>query len=167
MKKIFLTCTLILCFAFLGYSQKAKFAHVDYGTIMKEMPGIDSLQQSLLDYQQELEAVGQQMADEFKSKQEEYARLANGSTSTAILKVKEDEIRKLYERLQDFVSTSELDLQRKQLELIQPFQDKIKEAIKKVAENGKYIYVFDITMCSHHTDNDDLTDAVKKELGIK
>ena len=115
MKKIFLTCTLILCFAFWGYSQKAKFAHVDYGTIMKEMPGIDSLQQSLLDYQQELEAVGQQMADEFKSKQEEYARLANGSTSTAILKVKEDEIRKLYERLQDFVSTSELDLQRNEI----------------------------------------------------
>lgn len=45
---------------------KAKFAHVDYGAIMKEMPGVDSIQKAIVDYQQELEAVGQQMADELK-----------------------------------------------------------------------------------------------------
>ncbi|MDY6348188.1 MAG: OmpH family outer membrane protein [Bacteroidales bacterium] len=166
MKKVALTCLLVAAFAVSGFSQKAKFAHVDYGTIMKEMPGIDSIQKVLLDYQQELEAVGQQMAEEFKTKQEEYSKLATTSTSQAILKVREDEIRKLYQRLQDFVSTSEMDIQRKQLELIRPFQDKIKDAIKTVAENGKYAYVFDISMCSYHGDNDDLTAAVKKELGI-
>lgn len=156
----------ILCVT-TGYAQKAKFGHVDYGNVMKEMPGIDTAQQALLLYQQELEAVGKQMADEFKAKQAEYANLVNTSTSSAILKVKEDELMKLYKRLQDFVSSSEKDLQAKQIELLKPFQERLLGAIKTVAERGKYNYVFDITLCAFHTDADDLTAAVKNELGIQ
>ena len=167
MKKFLVIISIALLCATTGYAQKAKFGHVDYGTLMKEMPGIDTAQQALMQYQQELEAVGQQMADEFKTKQAEYANLANSTTSSAILKVKEDELMKLYKRLQDFVSTSEVDLQKKQIELLQPFQEKLLAAIKKVAEANKYTYIFDVTMCAFHTDTDDLTDAVRTELGIK
>ena len=167
MKKfLVIICIALLC-ATTGYAQKAKFGHVDYGALMKEMPGIDTAQQALLEYQQELEAVGKQMAEEFKTKQAEYANLANSTTSSAILKVKEDELMKLYQRLQDFVSTSEVEIQQKQLELIKPFQDNLLAAIKKVAEANKYTYIFDVTMCAFHTDSDDLTNAVRTELGIK
>lgn len=167
MKKfLVIICIALLC-ATTGFAQKAKFGHVDYGALMKEMPGIDTAQQALLQYQQELEAVGKQMAEEFKTKQADYANLANSTTSSAILKVKEDELMKLYKRLQDFVSTSEVDLQKKQIELLQPFQEKLLAAIKKVAETNKYTYIFDVTMCAFHTDADDLTDAVRAELGIK
>lgn len=167
MKKfLVIICIALLC-ATAGYAQKAKFGHVDYGTLMKEMPGIDTAQQALLQYQQELEAVGKQMAEEFKTKQSEYTNLANSTTSSAILKVKEDELMKLYQRLQDFVSTSEADIQKKQLELIKPFQDNLLATIKKVAETNKYTYIFDVTMCAFHTDSDDLTNAVRAELGIK
>ena len=166
MKKFLIIITVaLLCTT--GFAQKAKFGHVDYGTIMKEMPGIDSIQTVLLDYQKELEIVGQQMADEFKIKQAEYVNLANSSSSTAILKVKEDELMKLYQRLQDFVSSSQLDIQNKQIELLKPFQEQLLAAIKKVAEAEKYTYVFDVTMCAFHADADDLTNKVKAELGIK
>ena len=167
MKRILTICIIAVCCITAGYAQKAKFGHVDYGAIMKEMPGIDTAQQALVEYQQELEAVGKQMADEFKAKQTEYANLANTTTSSAILKVKEDELTKLYTRIQDFVSSSEMDIQNKQIELLKPFQDKLLDAIKKVAENGKYTYIFDVTMCAFHTDAEDITAAVKTELGIK
>ena len=167
MKKFLIIIAAALLSFTSGYAQKAKFGHVDYGEIMKVMPGIDTAQQALIEYQQELEAVGKQMADEFKAKQAEYTNLANTTTSSAILKVKEDELTKLYTRLQDFVSSSEADMQRKQLELLQPFQDRLLAAIKKVAEANKYTYVFDVTLCAFHNDSDDLTAAVKAELGIK
>lgn len=166
MKKLFIATLLMVCAFVPSFAQKAKFAHVDYGSIMKEMPGIDTAQQALLNFQQELEAVGQQMANEFKTKQTEYANLANTTTSATVLKVKEDEILKLYQRLQEFMSSSEMELQNKQIELLRPFQDKLLEAIKVVAENGKYTYVFDVTMCAFHNDAEDLTDAVKKQVGI-
>ncbi len=82
MKKFLILIAVALLCATTGYAQKAKFGHVDYGTIMKEMPGIDTAQQALLEYQQELEAVGKQMADEFKLKQAEYADLTNTPLSS-------------------------------------------------------------------------------------
>ena len=167
MKKYLIIITVALLCVTTGYAQKAKFGHVDYAAVMKDMPGIDTAQQALMAYQEELEAVGQQMADEFKAKQAEYVDLANKTTSSAILKVKEDELMKLYDRLQDFVSSSEMDLQNKQLELLKPFQERLLAAIKTVAEKEKYTYVFDITMCAFYTETDDLTAAVRTELGIK
>ena len=167
MKKFLIIITVALLCVTTGYAQKTKFGHVDYAAVMKDMPGIDTAQQALMAYQEELEAVGQQMADEFKAKQAEYVDLANKTTSSAILKVKEDELMKLYDRLQDFVSSSEMDLQNKQLELLKPFQERLLAAIKTVAEKEKYTYVFDITMCAFYTETDDLTAAVRTELGIK
>ena len=126
-KLLTIICVALLCVT-TGYAQKAKFGHVDYGAVLKEMPGIDTAQQALLTYQQELEAVG---------------------------------------KLQDFVSSSEQELQTKQLELLKPFQERLLAAIKTVAEREKYTYVFDITMCAFHNEADDLTAAVRTELGIK
>ena len=74
---------------------------------------------------------------------------------------------KLYARFQEFASNSEQELQAKQIELLKPFQDNLMEAIRKVAENGKYTYVFDISTLAFHADGDDLTKAVKSQLGIK
>ena len=157
---------IILCLlaTLAGFSQKAKFGHVDYGTLMKEMPGIDTAQQVLIEYQKELEETGQQMVNEFKEKQAAYMQLTNSGASSAILKVKEDEMMKLYERIQEFASISEQDLQQKQLSLLQPFQDKLLEAIKQVASAGNYTYIFDISTLAFYSQSDDLTEAVKAQI---
>ncbi|MCQ2276286.1 MAG: OmpH family outer membrane protein [Bacteroidales bacterium] len=165
MKK--LTIILIcLVFSVAGFAQKAKIGHVDYGAIMKEMPGIDTAQTALMEYQKELEQTGQQMVDEFKEKEAAYMQMVNSGSSAAILKVKEDEMTKLYARIQEFASISERDLQEKQIELLKPFTDKLLAAIKSVAENGNYAYIFDLSTLAYHADSDDLTAAVKKYVGI-
>lgn len=166
MKK-YIVILLALVLSVTGYAQKAKFGHVDYAAIMKEMPGIDTAQTNLLSLQKELQEAGQMMAEELKTKEAEYNRLAASGASSAILKVKEDEITKMYARFQEFASNSEQELQVKQIELLKPFQDRLVEAIKTVAENGKYTYVFDISTLAFLSDSDDLTKAVKTQLGIK
>lgn len=163
MKKLFVILLAITC-TMAGFAQKAKFGHVDYANIMKDMPGIDTAQAALLNYQKELQETGQAMANEFKQKEAEYTRLANSGASAAIMKVKEDELQKLYARIQEFAAISEQELQNKQIELLKPFQDNLVAAIKAVAEAGNYTYVFDISTLAFHADSDDLSEAVKKRL---
>jgi len=165
--KRFALILLMLALTVTGFSQKAKFGHVDYGAIMKEMPGIDTAQTNLLNLQNELQQTGELMAEELKNKEAEYNKMATSGASPAVLKVKEDEMTKLYARFQEFAANSEQELQVKQLELLKPFQDKLLEAIKKVAEAGKYTYVFDISTLAFSSESDDLTNAVKTQLGIK
>lgn len=162
---------IIIAFAVLltwpAFSQKVKFGHVDYSAISMQIPGIDTTQQILLNLQQELQETAQKMADEFKTKEAEYTKLANSGASAALLKVKEDELKKLYAKLQDFAETSETQLQERKIELFKPFQEKLKAAIEKVSAKGGYTYVFDISLLAYFSDSDDLTEAVKAELGIK
>ena len=166
MKKLIIIVCLLAGIA-TSFAQKAKFGHVDYAAIMKEMPGIDTAQTRLADFQQELEVTGQAMVNEFQDKEAKYTHLATSGASAAILKVREDEITKLYARLQEFVANSEAELQAKQVELLKPFQSKLLDAIKVVAEKGNYTYVFDISTLAFYADSDDLTSAVRTQLGIK
>ena len=107
------------------------------------------------------------MSQELQQKEADYMKLANSGASAAVLKVKEDEFNKLYERFQTFVSDGERRLQEKQLELLKPFQENIMAAIKKVAQAEHYTYVFDISTLAFYGESTDLTAAVKKELGIQ
>ena len=103
MKKLFLILLAVLCCAGVS-AQKAKFGHVDYASIMPLMPGIDTAQTALADMQKELEEEGAIMSQELKQKEDDYMKLVNSGASSAVLKVKEDEFNKLYERFQAFVA---------------------------------------------------------------
>ena len=157
-------CFLLFCYC----SAQSKFGHVDYGDIMKNMPGIDSAQVAVTNYQAELQAIGEQMLKEFQEKQAAYEKLTNTpNTSQAVLKIKQDELTGMYKRIQEFAQSMEIDLQDKQLELLEPFQTKLLAAIKKVAKADNYVYIFDVSTLMFYAPSDDLTHKVKAELGIK
>ena len=58
-------------------------------------------------------------------------------------------------------------MQDKQLELMQPFQDKILKAIEDVAKENGYAYIFDTQVLLYSEGGDDVSALVKKKLGIK
>ena len=155
-------------FSFLPVSAQSKFGHVDYGEVMKNMHGIDSIQTVITDYRAELQAIGEQMVKEFQEKQTALEQLTNApNSSPAIVKIKNDELVDMYRRIQEFEQSMYVDLQDKQVELLEPFQTQLLEVIKKVAKNNNYTYIFDISTLLFHAPTDDLTDKVKAELGIK
>ena len=169
MKRLFIIIILsaLLC-PFASFAQqKVKFGHIDYGEIIKIMPGIDTVQKVITDMQTELQATGEDMAKEFQKKQEEYQQLANKSTSPAVLKIKEDELTNMYQRIQDFSQTAEQDLQTKQMELLKPFQEKIIDAIKEVAKEHNFTYIFDTSTLTYYEQGEDIAAKVKQKLGIK
>jgi len=151
----------------VGFAQ-TKFGHVDYGEVMKNMPGIDSIQAFIVDYNADLQAIGEQMVKEFQEKQAAFEQLANApGTSPAILKIRQDELQAMVRRIQEFARSMEMDVQDKQLELLEPFQTKLIDAVKKVAKAQNYTYIFDITTVVFYSPDHDLTGKVKAELGIK
>ncbi len=149
-------------------AQQTKFGHLDYAEVMKVMPGIDTAQANIQAFQEELIAVRDGMTAEFQKKQGELERsAASANTSQAVLKIKQDELVKLYERIQTFNASIEADLTNKQVELLQPFQDKLKAVIEEVAKEGKYTYIFDVQTLSFSTESTDITVLVKEKLQIK
>ena len=166
--KISFLLSSFLLFSFISFAQSNKFGHVDYGEIMKNMPGIDSIQAVIVDYNADLRAMGEQMVKEFQEKQAALEKLAsNPNTSPAILKIRQEELESMLKRIREFAQSMEMDVQEKQLELLEPFQNKLIAAIKKVAKAHNYAYIFDISTLAFYAQGDDLTAKVKAELGMK
>jgi outer membrane protein len=168
-KRTFILVLLLTGLFATSFAQsKAKFGHIDYGTVIKLIPGVDTAQTVLENFQKELQTEGEQMAAEFKKKQAEFEALAsNPSTAPAILKIKKDELEKQYKRIEDFSNLMQEDIQKKQLELLKPFQDALLKAIEKVAKEGNYIYIFDTSTLINYEKGDDIGPKVKEVLGIK
>jgi len=166
-KKIFLFAFCLLLSPFLPCFAQSVFGHVDYGEIMKNMPGIDSAQTIMVNYKAELQTMAEQMTKEFQDKQTAFEQLANSNNaSPAILKIRQEELLAMYKRIQEFSQSINADLADKQLELLEPFQTKLLAAIHKIANAHSYRYVFDISTLLFYAPGDDLTDKVKTELGI-
>jgi outer membrane protein len=152
----------------LNCSAQTKFGHVDYSSIISKMQGIDSIQSLITNFQAELQAIGEEMSKEFKEKNAALEKLANNpSTSQAVLKIKQDELVAMYKRIQEFADSMDADVRDKQLELLEPFQKRLLDAIKKIAKTNNYSYILDISTLVFFSATDDLTDKVKAELGIK
>ena len=59
------------------------------------------------------------------------------------------------------------EIQKKQLELLKPFQDALLKAIEKVAKEGNFTYIFDTSTLINYEKGEDIGPKVKEVLGIK
>ena len=151
----------------VGMAQsKAKFGHLDRSEIFKAMPGMDTVQKKLYALQSELQSVGEEMQKEFQTKYQDLQNSA-ATMSPAVLRVKEDELKAMYVRIQEFAQNMESELQAKQVEMLQPFQDKLLAAIAEVAKAGGYAYIFDTSTLTYYEAGDNIAAKVKAKLGIK
>ncbi|MBO4481138.1 MAG: OmpH family outer membrane protein [Bacteroidales bacterium] len=151
----------------VGMAQtKVKFGHLDYGEVIKAMPGIDTVQSQLKALQEELQSAGEEMEKEFQTKYQELQNSA-ATMSPALLRVKEDELKSMYARIQEFAQNMETDLKTKQLEMLKPFQEKLLAAIAEVAKEGGYAYIFDTSTLTYYETGDNIAAKVKAKLKIK
>ena len=130
------------------------------------MPGVDSIEIQLKAYQEELMTMGQELLNEYNTKKDKFDKEA-GTMSTMMRQTKEQELQNLVERIQYLQQNMESDLQEKSYSLQQPFIEKIQDAIKAVAEENHYTYIFDVQILLFYENGDDVTALVKKKLGIK
>ena len=143
-----------------------KYGHVNSQEIFAAMPGADSLQIKLKNFEAELTDIYTGMVSEFQSKKEKFDQEA-GTMSTTVRQYREKELVDLQQRIMEFQEGVQSDMQEKQLELMQPFQDRILKAIEDVAKENGYAYIFDTQVLLYSEGGDDVSGMVKKKLGIK
>ena len=168
MKKIILTIVVLAAGLFCSElnAQKVKFGHVDYAGIIQIMPETDSAQVVVKQLKADLEAEAGVMQQEFQAKYEEFVQ-KQSTYSPAVAKVKQKELEDMYQRLQAFAEGAQSQIQAKQMELLEPVQQKVLDAIKEVSKADNFTYVFDVTTIAYGWDTTDITDKVKAKLGLK
>jgi len=170
MKKIFfLTCSLLV-FALVATAQR--YAIVDTKYILDKMPDYKDAQKKLDQqselWQKEIEAKQAELDKMYKDFEAEQVML-----SDVLKKKREDEIfvkEKETRELQRKRFGFEGDLFKKRQELVKPVQDKVYNAIQKIAVARQYDFILDksegITVIFADPKLDKSEDVLK-ELGIK
>ncbi len=150
------------------FAQDAKLGHVNFQEIVSVMPELDKVEKDIADLNTQWKSVLAKMQDEYTAKVKEYqdkqATMAEG-IKTALL----SEIQDIEQRINTFQQSSYTDLQKKQQELVAPVLDKVKKAIKEVASENNYTYIFDMStqnIVYNSPKSNDITSLVKKKLGI-
>ena len=168
MKRIFLT--LILCGAVAFFASAQKYAYVDSDYILSNIPEYTDAQAQLDDlsteWQKEIEAKFAEVDKLYKSYQAESVLLPE-----EMKKQRENEIIEKEKEAKDLQKKRfgpDGDLHKKRVELIQPIQEKVYNAIESIANTRNYAFVFDKAagaMLLFAQSKLDLSDDVLDELG--
>lgn len=156
---------MLLCSAGITTYAQGKYGHINSQEIMKQMPGVDSLQIKIQIFQQQMQDVYQSMVDEYQVKKEKFDKEA-GTMTTAVRKMKEDELVTLQNRIMEFQNTVQSDIEEEQYRLLKPFQDSLQKAIDDVAKEKGFTYIFD-TQILLYSGGEDIAPFVKAKLGLK
>jgi outer membrane protein len=168
-KKIFLLSAVVLiCSSLPALSQTLKFGHIDSGELIQLMPQTRQADSTLRKYGESLDSQLKGMTAEYQSKLQIYQSGAD-TMPDAIRTTKEKELNDLGNRIQDFQQTAQESIQKKKEDLYGPILKKAEDAIKDIAKEKSYSYIFDTSLGSviYAQESDDLMSQVKARLGIK
>ncbi|MBK9329985.1 MAG: OmpH family outer membrane protein [Sphingobacteriales bacterium] len=172
MKKM-LSFMLLLGATFLmqhAYAQR--FAYVDTKYILEKLPDYKTAQQKLDDqaaaWQKEIDQKNETLKKMYtKYQAEEFLLTAD------LKKQREEEIVKAEDELKDLQKNRfgfNGDLFKKRQELVQPIQDKVFDAVQKLAQSRSYDFIFDKASANtgmlYTNPQYDVSEEVLKKLGM-
>ena len=170
MKKFFVLAAFSLCL--VAFSNAQRYAVIDTKYILDKMPEYKTAQKQLDDvaagWQKEVDALQQELDKMYKDFEAEQVML-----SEELKKKREDQMFIKEKNLRDLQSQRfvfEGDLFKKRQELIKPVQDRVYNAVQKLAVQRGYDFILDksegITVIFADPKLEK-SDDVLKELGVK
>jgi len=168
MKKLLqLAVVALLVLATTATVSAQKFGYVNSTAILAELPAMKAAESNLEAMQKQLQKKGQAMVQTFQA---DYQKLeAEAKAGNLTPKQQQEEGAKLEKRQQEiaaFEQSMVADLQKKRAELLEPIYDKVNDAIKSIAEDGGYQFIFDQQVLLYGQEASDVSTAVKTKLGI-
>ena len=151
----------------LSTQAQSKFGYLNSNELLAMMPESQSMQEELQTYAKGLESQLTAMQAEYEKKVVEYQQ--NETSYTDI--IKEDKIREIQsieQRVIEFQKNAEQSINEKRIELYTPILEKANEAIKKVAEEGNYTFIFDSSFGNllYSSERENVLNLVKSKLGL-
>lgn len=172
MKKIILGLALVAGFVssnlFAQKTGKIGYCNVDY--VLAYLPDTKQAEATVATYKKQLDAVMQEKVTTFQTKYQAYEKGAATMTEF-IRKDKETELQKLNDDIENFSQQAEMDLQKKQVAVMEPIFEKVNKAIKEVAIENTYVYILNanssgISIVLYAPDENNVSDLILKKLGV-
>lgn len=166
MKKLLLGA--VMAFGILSASAQTKIGYINSDELMSIMPEAAKINEDLNAYQLALQQQGQTLQKEADAKRDQYF-LDSAKLNPSMKEIRRDDLVKLYSRLQNYDQEAQEKAQKYAQDKIAPVKTKALEAIKTVAKEKGYTYVFDdaASVLLVMPPGDDLLPFVKTKLGIK
>jgi outer membrane protein len=149
-------------------AQNFKFGHIDSGALIQMMPATKQADSTLKRFGESLDSQLKGMTAEYQNKLQNYQSKVD-SLPDAIRATKEKELTDLGQRIQDFQQTAQESIQKKKEEIYGPILKRAEDAIKEIAKEKSYSYIFDTSLGSviFAQESDNIMPLVKTKLGIK
>ena len=147
---------------------KTRIGHIDFGKLIEQLPGQDTVKTAMAKYAQSLQDQYQSMQTELQSKIDDYSK--NKETFSALIKqTKEKEVADLQTRMEAFQQSAQQDMSDQESKLSAPFIEKAKKAIQEVAKENGFSYVLNNYegLILYNEGGEDIMPLVKKKLGIQ
>ena len=171
MKKliVFLACGIMI-----GSAAKAqtamKIAYINSAVLLQSMPERVNADSSLAKYTRTFQEQIEMMTKEFQTKLSAFQK-DEKTMSEAMKEVKAKELQDLQARIESTQQSAQEKIQQKKQDLYTPILEKADKAIKDVAKEKNYDYIFDVNSQGggivYSKDEYDVTALVKAKLGIK
>lgn len=146
-----------------------KLGYVNSLELLDALPEKKPADAELEKYANDLYTSLEKMYVEYQKKGVELQKGVQENTINEIdQEMKAKELADMEKRISDFQELADEKIAKKRQALYQPLVDKINTAIKDLAKEQGYTYIFDSSagMILHAEESDNLLEALKKKLGV-
>lgn len=146
-----------------------KFGHFSSAEVVQQMPEYITAQNEIQTLAQQYDSDLKRMQEELQKKSEEFEK-EQANLLENMRQRRQAELQDLYQRYTQSQQDYQQALQKAQAEKLQAISDKVTEAVKKIGDEGGYIYIMDTTMGIPYIStklSTDITPELKKALGIQ
>jgi outer membrane protein len=145
-----------------------KFGHFNSNELVQLMPEWTTAQTELQTLAKQYDDDLKRMQDELQKKADEFQK-EQANLLENVRARREQELNDLYQRVMQSRDDNQQAFQKAQAEKMQAISEKITAAVKKIGDEGGYVYIMDITAGIPYISeklSTDITPELKKALGI-
>ena len=145
-----------------------KFGHFNSSELVQLLPEWTTAQTELNALAKQYDDDLKRMQDELQKKADEFQK-EQANLLENVRARREQELNDLYQRVMQSRDDNQQAFQKAQAEKLQAISEKITAAVKKIGDEGGYVYIMDITAGIPYISeklSTDITPELKKALGI-